>query len=326
MNRQNNLFQKIEKYILADYRSNGCLSEKFDTYIEKYKEIYEANVNTEKTKLLSLICESLLHVDDKDKLKELIDKYCSVDEIKNLLQQIVVSNNNTLDLIKCHFESNEILILKTLSNVFEFLLNEFGIDENDVYRIHQEGNACVKYVISTYIIEMMKLFYHIVNDDDKNNNNNNKGKRKQKTPRHHRQPKPKRQRKGKKDEEMNEEKAVLEDEEKKHNSKEKVSKSIKNQVDDDKSYIYNNNNDNNHNSFFHTGDNNNNNNNNDYDDEKEEEEEEEVEQQQQRQRKNLCHLIEKYIHDLVNWLGKENITKNENEIILYIMTPVTRKY
>ena len=325
MNRQNNLFQKIEKYILADYRSNGCLSEKFDTYIEKYKEIYEANVNTEKTKLLSLICESLLHVDDKDKLKELIDKYCSVDEIKNLLQQIVVSNNNTLDLIKCHFESNEILILKTLSNVFEFLLNEFGIDENDVYRIHQEGNACVKYVISTYIIEMMKLFYHIVNDDDKNNNNN-KGKRKQKTPRHHRQPKPKRQRKGKKDEEMNEEKAVLEDEEKKHNSKEKVSKSIKNQVDDDKSYIYNNNNDNNHNSFFHTGDNNNNNNNNDYDDEKEEEEEEEVEQQQQRQRKNLCHLIEKFIHDLVNWLGKENITKNENEIILYIMTPVTRKY
>ena len=324
MNRQNNLFQKIEKYILADYRSNGCLSEKFDTYIEKYKEIYEANVNTEKTKLLSLICESLLHVDDKDKLKELIDKYCSVDEIKNLLQQIIVSNNNTLDLIKCHFESNEILILKTLSNVFEFLLNEFGIDENDVYRIHQEGNACVKYVISTYIIEMMKLFYHIVNDDDKNNNNN-KGKRKQKTPRHHRQPKPKRQRKGKKDEEMNEEKAVLEDEEKKHNSKEKVSKSIKNQVDDDKSYIYNNNNDNNHNSFFHTGDNNNNNN-NDYDDEKEEEEEEEVEQQQQRQRKNLCHLIEKYIHDLVNWLGKENITKNENEIILYIMTPVTRKY
>ena len=325
MNRQNNLFQKIEKYILADYRSNGCLSEKFDTYIEKYKEIYEANVNTEKTKLLSLICESLLHVDDKDKLKELIDKYCSVDEIKNLLQQIIVSNNNTLDLIKCHFESNEILILKTLSNVFEFLLNEFGIDENDVYRIHQEGNACVKYVISTYIIEMMKLFYHIVNDDDKNNNNN-KGKRKQKTPRHHRQPKPKRQRKGKKDEEMNEEKAVLEDEEKKHNSKEKVSKSIKNQVDDDKSYIYNNNNDNNHNSFFHTGDNNNNNNNNDYDDEKEEEEEEEVEQPQQRQRKNLCHLIEKYIHDLVNWLGKENITKNENEIILYIMTPVTRKY
>ena len=324
MNRQNNLFQKIEKYILADYRSNGCLSEKFDTYIEKYKEIYEANVNTEKTKLLSLICESLLHVDDKDKLKELIDKYCSVDEIKNLLQQIIVSNNNTLDLIKCHFESNEILILKTLSNVFEFLLNEFGIDENDVYRIHQEGNACVKYVISTYIIEMMKLFYHIVNDDDKNNNNN-KGKRKQKTPRHHRQPKPKRQRKGKKDEEMNEEKAVLEDEEKKHNSKEKVSKSIKNQVDDDKSYIYNNNNDNNHNSFFNTGDNNNNNN-NDYDDEKEEEEEEEVEQQQQRQRKNLCHLIEKYIHDLVNWLGKENITKNENEIILYIMTPVTRKY
>ena len=344
MNGKSQFFQNIEKHILANYRSNGCLSEKIDRWIEKYKEIYEANLTAEKIKLLSLICESILHIDNKDKLKRLIDKYCSLDEMKAFLQQQLLVSNNQVNWLKGQFKNNEMLILKTLSNVFEFLLNEFGIDEKDVYKIQQEGNECVRSVISAYIIEMMKLFYHLVNHDNNNNNNNNSRKRKHKT-RHHRQPRPKRQRKGIKDEEMEEEEgeggggrgekvivvAVVEDKEKDDEEKEeaeededeekkvvaaaaadddeeeeegknkrekKASKNIKNRIDNDnKSHIYDNKND---------------------------DEEEKImikERGQPQKMMIILRLIEKFIHDLVDYLRKENVTKSADEIIMYIISP-----
>ena len=344
MNGKSQFFQNIEKHILANYRSNGCLSEKIDRWIEKYKEIYEANLTAEKIKLLSLICESILHIDNKDKLKRLIDKYCSLDEMKAFLQQQLLVSNNQVNWLKGQFKNNEMLILKTLSNVFEFLLNEFGIDEKDVYKIQQEGNECVRSVISAYIIEMMKLFYHLVNHDNNNNNNNNNSRKRKHKTRHHRQPRPKRQRKGIKDEEMEEEEgeggggrgekvivvAVVEDKEKDDEEKEeaeededeekkvvaaaadddddeeegknkrekKASKNIKNRIDNDnKSHIYDNKND---------------------------DEEEKImikERGQPQKMMIILRLIEKFIHDLVDYLRKENVTKSADEIIMYIISP-----
>ena len=354
MNGKSQFFQNIEKHILANYRSNGCLSEEIDQWIEKYKEIYEANLTAEKIKLLSLICESILHFDNKDKLKRLIDKYCSLDEMKAFLQQQLLVSNNQVNWLKGHSKNNEMLILKTISNVFEFLLNEFGIDEKDVYyKIQPEGNECVRSVISAYIIEMMKLFYHLVNGDNNNNNNNNNNNRKRKhKTRHHRQPRPKRQRKGIKDEEMEEEEegggekekvvvaAVLvededdddeeEEEEVEEDDEEEEKKVVaaaavmggttaddegKNKRGKKASKSIKNRRIDDDNDKSHIYDNNKN------------DDEDEIKERGQRQKtiiiKNLRRLIKKFIKHLVDYLEKENVTKSANEIIAYIISPPT---
>ena len=159
MNHETTLFEKLEKHVFAEYRQIGGLNKEIDQCIEKYKKIYEANVEKEKEKLLFLTCESLLQLDDREKLHRLIEKYCSLDEIKTWLQNYIVYNT-PLVLISKQSNDEKILVLKTLSNVFEFILNEFGIDERNVYKIQGKEKECVKITMTCYVIEMMKLFYN----------------------------------------------------------------------------------------------------------------------------------------------------------------------
>ena len=150
-------FEKTEKYCLNTLRKNNFLSKDIDQYINEYRFIYEGNVDEEKVKMLFLICECLLHNDDEEKLKKIINDFCSSKSFKTLLLNRLCLKESLLDKILTQSDSKTILMLKITSNICEFLLNEFKIDMKEKTD-NVKGVVDVKVVLFEYVIELMKVF------------------------------------------------------------------------------------------------------------------------------------------------------------------------
>ena len=176
---ETNFFQRIEEYCLSTLRNYNCLDSEIDKYINEFRLIYERNVDKEKVRLLSLVCESLLNYKDKEKLNDIIKNSYLSDNLKNFLLKRIAKLFDKM--FSKQSEDINILASKIACNIFEFLLNEFEIDttENNLFQFElREVKEPVKVLLFKYLIELMKVFVRQKRKDTRrkrssNNNNNN---------------------------------------------------------------------------------------------------------------------------------------------------------
>lgn len=167
MNAKRAFFENIEKHCLASLRRGGLLSEEIDRCVENYEKVYNANPVEERKKLLFLICESFLHNENEKKLKAIVDKYCSFDNVKSVVQKRSTRDDNPFTLLFGDCTKQRELMLKATSNIFEFLLiNEYGIKDEDIYSF--PPGKSFKWKIFANIIELMRLYMEIYRREQSN--------------------------------------------------------------------------------------------------------------------------------------------------------------